>query len=443
MAKIIETNYGKMTGVDHGTYLEYRSVPYAKPPVGELRFKAPQKPEKWDGIYEATEYACRCVQEDHLAPPYDKDFYDNPDYKRESSEDCLYLNIWTPVDGEGNYPVAFWIHGGAFLGGFATEKEFDGKAYADRGVILVSVEYRCNTFGYLAHQMLSEENPDNISGNYGTLDQIAALTWVYENIAAFGGDPKNITIFGQSAGAMSVQTLISTELTGDMIAKAIMQSGGSYGVGLHNDITLAKQEEYGKVFIDLLGVKNVDELRALPAEKLTEAFGPFFMQIMPIHKSMFLTPTLDGKLLTDNYYKLIDDGKIKDIPYMLGCTLDDIDVPAGPDIKKEPGTKSFLYQGSINFSKKLEELGRKPAYVYHFTRPLPGDAYGAYHSAELFYTFGTLDRCWRPWEEHDYKLSEEMLDCWTNFMKTGNPNGAGAENWAPCTAANEYVKEFN
>lgn len=439
MVKIIETNYGKMTGVDHGTYLEYRKVPYAKPPVGELRFRAPEKPESWEGIYEATEYACRCVQSDHLAPPYDKDFYDNPEYKRPDSEDCLYLNIWTPKEGEGNYPVAFWIHGGAFLGGFATEKEFDGKGYTDRGVILVSVEYRCNTFGYLAHPWLTEESDEKISGNYGSLDQIAALTWVYENIAAFGGNPENITIFGQSAGAMSVQTLISTELTGNMIAKAIMQSGGSYGVGLHHDITLATQEEYGKIFADILGAKNAEDLRTLPTEKLEEASGPFFMQIMPIHKSMFLTPTQDGKLLDDTYYKIMDDGRIKDIPYMVGCTLDDIDVPEGPEITKEPGTVSFLYQGSINFSNKLEELGRKPAYVYHFTRQLPGDEYGAYHSAELFYMFGTLDRCWRPWEEHDYKLSEQMLDYWTNFMKSGDPNGDGLDKWKPCDKADGFV----
>ena len=437
---IITTKYGKLTGVDMGDYIEYRGVPYAKAPVGDLRWKAPQEPEVWEGVYEATEFNNRCMQEDYLAPPFDKDFYSNPEFARVMSEDCLYLQIWTPKDiGNGKLPVAFWIHGGAFMGGFSSELEFDGKALCERGVILVSVEYRCNIFGFLAHPWLTAENEDHISGNYGTLDQIAALKWVYENIEAFGGDKENITAFGQSAGAMSVQTLVSTKLTGNMIAKAILQSGGSYGSGLHRDIPLAEQEAYGEIFTEVLGVSSLSQLRAKSTEELMAAMGPFMEKAMPLAKGLFLTPTMDGQVLEDGYYKLMDKGKIKNIPYMLGTTKDDIMVT--PKMR-ESNTFSPLYEGCIAFSRKLEELGREPAYVYYFTRDLPGDELGAWHSCELWYMFGTMDRCWRPWEAHDYELSSRMLDYWVNFMKTGNPNGTGDQGWQPCTKENPVVFEL-
>ncbi len=223
MENTVETKYGKIEGIDHGWYSEYRGVPYAKPPVEDLRWRAPQPPEPFQGTFQAKEFPAKSCQREGSAPPWDKDFYDDPNYERKTSEDCLYLNIWAPKDAEG-CPVAFWIHGGAFMGGSASEKEFDGVEYCRRGVIFVSVQYRLGIFGFFAHPWLTEEA--GTSGNYGALDQIAALKWVYENISAFGGDPENITVFGQSAGAMSTQTLISSPLTGNMIKRAILQSGG-------------------------------------------------------------------------------------------------------------------------------------------------------------------------------------------------------------------------
>lgn len=471
---LIETKYGKLEGVDRGDYVEYRGVPYAKPPVGELRWRAPREPEPWEGVYQAVDFKNKCMQEDHLSPPYDKDFYSNPDFARPMDEDCLYLHIWVPKKAEedvkirnaeevmrtGNVeevvkagnadkavenvrqeklPVAFWIHGGAFLGGFSSELEFDGEAYCRRGVILVSVEYRCNIFGFLAHPWLTEESERHISGNYGILDQIAALKWVYENIEAFGGDRKNITIFGQSAGAMSVQTLVSTELTGNMIAKAILQSGGSYGGGLHRDIPLKEQEQYGEIFAQVLQAGSLEEMRAKTPAEIQSVMGEFMERVMPMARGLFLTPTMEGHVLEGGYYELMDEGRIKDIPYMLGTTKDDILVT--PEMA-EKGEFSELYRGCIGFSQKLEELGRKPAYVYYFTRNLPGDDFGAWHSCELWYMFGTLDRCWRPWEDRDRKLSERMLDYWVNFMKSGNPNEAGVEVWKPCTKAEPVVFEL-
>ena len=434
---MIETKYGKIEGIDRGDYMEYRGIPFAKPPVGELRWKAPQPPERFEGVYHATEFRAKAMQETgHNGPPYDKDFYDDPAYERPISEDCLYLNIWTPKNAK-NCPVAMWIHGGAFMGGSSSEKEFDGAAYCKRGVIFVSVQYRLGVMGFLAHPWLTAEA--GTSGNYGILDQIAALNWIYENISAFGGDGENITVFGQSAGAMSVQTLISSPLTGNRIKRAILQSGGSYGAGLHRDTPLAEQESYGEIFAEVLGVTSLEEMRNKSSEEIMEATGPFMGKVFPIAKGLFLVPVIDNKVLTGGYYELMDKGEIKDIPYMLGSTKDDILVT--PEMKTPEDFP--LYRGSKAFSRKLEELGRKPAYVYYFTRDLPGNDFGAWHSAELWYMMGTLSRCWRPFEQGDYDLSERMLDYWANFMETGDPNGNGLTPWCPCTKDDPFIMEFD
>lgn len=435
---IVETTYGKIRGVNMGEYVEYRGIPYAQPPVGNLRWKAPRPMEQWKGIYEADTFQNIAMQETMEDSLYTKEFYSNPEFIRQKNEDCLYLNIWMPKNSsDKKLPVAFWIHGGAFMGGYSSELEFDGEAYCKRNVILVTVEYRCNIFGFLAHPWLSEENESGISGNYGILDQIAALQWVYENIASFGGDAENITVFGQSAGAMSVQTLVSSPLTGNMISKAIMQSGGGYANGLNrDDITLHFQEEMGVLFSETAEVENLEQMRKLSAEKILELTGTFLQKAMPKAKGLFLVPTIDGHVLEEGYNARIDHMKIKDIPYLLGSTADDLLV--SPELKKE-GKNSSLYTGCVEFSKKLEEAGRSPAWVYYFARELPGDSAGAFHSSELWYMFGTLHRCWRPMKVTDEELSQRILDYWTNFMKYGNPNGDELPKWEPCDCKSENV----
>lgn len=434
---MIETKLGKIEGVDRGTYVEYRGIPFAKAPVGDLRFRAPQPAEPWEGVYEAVSFKTKCWQAPAMGAPYDKEFYSNPDFFREMSEDCLNLHIWAPKDAAGKkLPVAFWIHGGAFMHGFGTELEFDGKAYCERGVILVSIEYRCGAFGFLAHPWLTAEDEKDVSGNYGFLDQIFALKWVYDNIEAFGGDPENITIFGQSAGAMSVQALISSDFTDGMIAKAIMQSGGSYKAALAAPLTLAVQEEIGAAFTDFLGVHSLEELRAVPAEKIRDMEYAFMGQYAPKY-GLFWGPTVDGIALTMGTDAAAEAGKIKDIPYMLGTTRADITVTPEMLAKDE---KAPLYYGVINFSTQLEELGRKPAYTYYFDSRMPGDDLGSFHSSELWFMFGTMDRCWRPFEDKDYELSSRMLDYWTNFMKTGDPNGADLPEWKPCSKSDPHVQ---
>ena len=214
-----KTKYGQVHGVQKDGYTVFRGVPYAKPPVGEKRFCPPEEPACWEGVYKADHFGCVCPQTEHEPDSfYGKEFYLDPEFGMKQSEDCLYLNIWTPANTvDEKLPVAFWIHGGAFMHGFSHESEFDGAAYCERGVILVAINYRLGAFGFLAHPWLSEESGAGRSGNYAILDQIAALKWVKENIAAFGGDPENITVFGQSAGCMSVQTLVSSPLTENWI----------------------------------------------------------------------------------------------------------------------------------------------------------------------------------------------------------------------------------
>ena len=437
------TKKGRIEGIQKDGYRVYFGIPYAKPPVGSLRWKAPQETEAWEDVLYAKSLPSRSMQMGEKPGDefYGKAFRADPAYVTQPSEDSLYLNIWTPAEsGEEKLPVAFWIHGGAFLGGCGHEKEFDGEAYCRRGVILVTVNYRLGIWGFLAHPWLSAENPRHISGNYGILDQIAALRWVHENISAFGGDPENITIFGQSAGAMSVQTLVSSPLTGNMIKRAIMQSGGGYANGLNrDDFTLQVQESYGQIFSELAGVANLEEMRSLPAERVMELFGPFMEKVFPLSRGLFLAPNIDGYVLCGGYDALADQGKIKDIPYLLGSTKDDILVT--PELKAK-GEYSALYKGCIAFALKREKTGTAPSYVYYFKRDLPGDDAGAFHSSELWYTFGTLKRAWRPFTGYDDALSEEMLACWTNFMKTGSPEGEGVAGWRPCTEADPYIKQF-
>ncbi|WP_160719885.1 carboxylesterase/lipase family protein [Bacillus sp. USDA818B3_A] len=437
---IANTAKGKMKGISLKAYTVFKGIPYAKPPVGDLRWKAPQEVDAWDNIYLADTFPRASMQE--VGPRdsfYDKEFYSNPEFVYEPSEDSLYLNIWTPAkSSEENLPVAIWIHGGAFMGGYGSELEFDGEAYCKRGVILVTINYRLNIFGFMAHPWLSAENNQGISGNYGILDQIAAINWVYNNITAFGGDPSNITIFGQSAGAMSVQTLVSSDLTENMISKAIMQSGGGYDSGLNrDDMTLKHAEKIGQEITDMAGIKSIEEFRAMSAKEVLTVFNKAMPIILQKEKSFFMVPVIDGHVLKEGYNLLIDQKKVKNIPYMLGSTKDDILVDP-EDVKA--GVPSKLQSGCIAWSKILDDPEIKPAYVYEFRRDLPGDEAGAFHSAELWYMFGTMNRCWRQWEEHDYKLSDLMLDYWSNFMRNGNPNRDRIEDWRPCTKKDTFVK---
>lgn len=327
-----------------------------------------------------------------------------------------------------------WIHGGAFSGGFGHEMEFDGEAFARRDVILVTINYRLGMCGFMAHPQLTAENDGNGSGNYGLFDQLAALQWVKKNIRAFGGDPDNITVFGQSAGACSVQALISSPLTAGLISKAIIQSGG----GLNGPLAAMPRAELEKVneeLWNLAGMTTLEEMRACPPERFGEvvsAYGkskggsvhPFWM-------------TVDGELLTRPLTEAALAGGQLDIPYMIGYNKNDM----SPEAMKK---------AAVNWSLLLEKQGRTPAYVYAFTRELPSypdelkmegdDKTGAFHSAELWYVFGTLKRSRRQFTAADYDLSERMVTYWTNFAKSGSPNGDGVPAWEPCVNEDRHIQ---
>ncbi|MBP3216819.1 MAG: carboxylesterase family protein [Lachnospiraceae bacterium] len=439
----VVTKYGKYLGIQKEECRAYLGIPYAKAPVGELRFAAPQKPDVSEDIVKADHFGNRCMQ-GGSDPFYGKEFYSVPEFMPPVSEDCLYLNIWTPdgADENAHLPVGFYIHGGAFMGGAGSEMEFDGEAYARRSVILVTINYRCGIFGFLAHPWLAQESENGLCGNYGTLDQIAALTWVRENIAAFGGDPENITIFGQSAGAMSVQTLCSSRLTDGMFARAILQSGGSYGVGLHSDVPMKEAMQDGAAIVEGMNIHSLQELKDVPAQELMTKFDAYMHKRIEEaggfqNVRLPMIPCIDGCVLEQGYYETMDQGKLHNIPYMLGSNSEDI----GCVSKEEQAAGKFgmLYNGVLAFAAKEEEVQNNPPYVYYFTRQMPGDDAGAFHSSELWYVFGTLGRCWRPLTDGDFALSNRMLDCWTGFMKNGDP---GAD-WHKCTADDPFIMRFD
>ena len=438
---VLTVEGGEVIGVPSGTpnVCIYKGIPYAAPPVGDLRWKQPQPVKPWKGIRQCDTFGAASLQGDQTPGSfYWKEFYQGGDPKR--SEDCLYLNVWTPAAGkpEAKLPVIFWIHGGAYMGGYGHEIEFSGDAYAKKGVILVTINYRLGMCGFLAHPLLTAENDGKGSGNYGLFDQLAALKWVKRNISAFGGNPDNITVMGQSAGAGSVQALISSPLTKELIQRAIIQSGGGLG-GIISAKSLKEAEQQGSDMWEAVGVSTLKEMRAYPAEKFQEVL----MKYMQQQKSFGLpySPCVDGELLTAPLDETARNGQELDIPYLIGYTSEDL----MPEVMKKAAT---------DWSLLLEQQGRKPAYVYCFSRDLPGedmpsaqgafgDMKGAFHSSELWYTFGTLDKCWRPMEKADYELSERMVSYWTNFAKTGNPNGEGLPQWEPCTKANPHIQTLD
>ena len=401
----------------------FKGIPYAAPPVGELRWKRPQPVVKWDGVKVADTFSNICWQPGNAVGT----FYGNEFYWKEQtvqSEDCLYLNIWTPTNAVGQpdrkLPVAFWVHGGAYFNGYGHEITMDGDAWASRGVILVTINYRLGIFGFLAHPELSAESADGTSGNYGTYDQVAALKWVYENIAQFGGDPKNITVLGQSAGAASIKNLVSSPLSKGMIKNAVIQSGGGIGAFGSSDNGQKEAEATGKTFMKKFNCRTLKDMRAVPAEELLRVFKAEGMGLF--------RPHLDGILLTESFDDAARNQHLADANYMIGCTLDDIR-PMGKQIDE--------------FCFLRDSLDHRPAYQYLFARKLPGTHDGAFHSAELWYMFHTLDRSWRPMTEADYRLADEVMDCWTNFAKYGNPNKPSENSWQPFTLGNPFIFTFN
>ena len=397
---IIKTPCGEIRGCAGrvpGT-IAYKGIRYAT--AG--RWEYPKQVTSWEGIYDATQYGSCSYQprafyneEENLK----KIFYYNEFRKGETytySEDCLFLNVFTPETArEGDkLPVLIYIHGGGFIGGCAHEKHFDGPVWPAKGIIGVTLNYRLGPMGFVCLQELAEEADH--TGNYGLYDQMTAIRWVRDNIAAFGGDPENITIMGQSAGAASVQMLCQSPLTDGLFQKAVMSSG--CGLGGMMSGKLESSCAFWQEVMKRCGCSNLFEFRALPVEKLFDVWQSAKKEIKGGAAAAF--PVTDGHFA-------VACGKAKNIPYMAGSTSHDMAPP--------------ILQ---SMARKWISNREKPSYTWFFDRMLPGDGNGAWHSADLWYWFGTLENCWRPMDNKDFALSDQMTDYLCNFVRTGDPNKA-------------------
>ncbi|MBQ7247680.1 MAG: carboxylesterase family protein [Lachnospiraceae bacterium] len=462
---VIET--GRIMGVACGwpSITAYFGIPYAAPPVGELRWRAPQRAAAWEGVRDCARPSARCPQLGvGRGSFYEKEFYptDEP-----MDEDCLYLNVWTPAQSaDEKLPVIFWVHGGVFLTGYGHSAHFDGESFARRGVILVTINYRLNIFGWMVHPELDAESEHGVSGNYGLLDQIAALEWVHRNINAFGGDPERVTIAGQSAGAMSIHTLLTTPLTRGLVSGAIMQSGG--GVTPMPDMrypSLAEAE--AETDLGLLGVSSIEEARRLPWRDLLDRWA--LVRHMP---GLIRKPVQDGWVLPASLDEMAAAGDYRHVPCIIGFTSEE-GIPAGrsydewhkllaaeygPEGAEEfaavtGGREGFEAYCRRHFTTHCraaaeawallrERQGTGDTYIYCFNRRLPGDDMGAFHAADLWYVFWTLGRCWRPWTGADYELADACCGYWAGFAKSGRPQGVRLPGWRPYTAQDPAVMEL-
>ena len=420
-----KTTCGIVQGVRGNSqgFTVFRGIPFSAPPVGELRFAPPQPPVPWAGVRLCDRWPRTCIQAEGSFGLFTREFYPAP---KEMDEDCLYLNIWTPASEPGEkLPVFFWIHGGGFGGGFSYEQEMDGEAACKRGCVQVTIQYRCNSFGFFAHPELKEKYGH--TGNQGILDQIAALRWVKENIEAFGGDPDNITIHGQSAGAMSVRILMTSPLCRGLMNRAIIQSGGCINEWSDFD-TEAGQAAFGEKLLQKAGL-SMDEAMKLPAKELYTRLNAALEMRGP---AIIFRPCIDGYVMEKLPGAAICAGETNTDSIMAGFVAGDAGLQAmrsGVDHEE----RAACFGSVIALGRQRILAGKSPIYGYYFDRNLPGDDNGAWHTCELWYIFGTMHRCWRPWTPYDYELSDALADYWSAFAHTGDPNVPGRPYWAPYT----------
>ncbi|MBO4657834.1 MAG: carboxylesterase family protein [Bacteroidales bacterium] len=444
---ILTVDGGQIQGVqldDAPGVTVYRGIPYAAPPIGQNRWRAPQPVEPWDGVRICDTFGHPPYQAVHYPGGYTTEW----GYGEEApySEDCLYLNVWTKAPGQTDkkLPVAVWIFGGGLREGWGSEPEFDGKNWGAKDVVLVTFNYRVGPFGFFAHPELSAENPEHPTGNWGTLDQIEVLKWVKRNIAQFGGDPDNVMLFGQSAGGRSTKFLSASPLTKGLFDKAVIMSASglvdpraqqaapaipgmpAMAMASQSHYTLAEAEASTKEVADWAGFKDLASLRRASTETIY-AMGTLYTSSTgkrSVLSASPIAPYIDGYVMDKTFDEACIDGSLADIPYMIGYTLNDAGNMAG-QIR--------------TFCLNREDIGGK-AWAYQFARPLPTDGRsnvlsGAFHSSDLWFVFKSLEHCWRPWTEGDWDLSEKMLTAWSNFAKYSDPNGPEGGVWAPYTAA--------
>lgn len=451
----------------------YKGIPFASPPVGRLRWKPPQPVPSWDGVRKAEQFGPDCPQS---APPPGTDGDARP-----QSEDCLYLNVWTGADSaQDHLPVMVWIHGGAFTGGSPAVQTYDGAALAKRGVVFVSISYRLGILGFLSHPELSAESPRRVSGNYGLLDQIAALAWVRRNIASFGGDPERITIVGQSAGSMAVSYLATSPLAVGSFSRVIGQTGAAFG--LLKPKPLAFAERRGLEFEESVGATSLAELKQRDSMSLVEAAMPLADVFSGV-----LQPVEDGWAVPSDLGTVYRKGRQSDVPMLIGSNSDEYGLdqsqtlatyqtllksrygsaegalfrlfPASNDVEAQQAAMlvNTIAMGDYvmnSWAGAQGRAGRAPVYVYRFTHhsPIPKEQYpggatapnpGAWHGAEIVYAFDNLAaRDW-PWSDVDRELSDRMASYWVNFARTGDPNSEGLPYWPTSSEAPEQVMKLD
>lgn len=452
----VTTEQGKVHGklVSEGRMRAFLGLPFAAPPIGDLRWKTPRPPAHWSGVRDATTYAARCAQWPIWA---DYIFQDAG-----PSEDCLYLDVYTPATASPAHPlpVMVWIHGGAYVAGGSSEPRYSNSPLVDHGVLVVDINYRMGVFGFLASEDLRKEGGGS-AGNYGLWDAVAALRWVRGNIARFGGDPNNVTIFGESAGSFAVSTLMASPQAQGLFQKVIGESGAPFGGVLSVD-PVATRAPRDQAWVESLGVKNLAELRALTTSQIIDAARK--------KGAIGFSPVIDGQLLTEAVPKTYAEGKQAHVPLLAGWNRDERSgtLSKGMTVEKWkafasehygahadeflaafPGktdaeavasadvytTEMFIAFGTWQWIEAQVKTGDAPVYRYHFELPAPPsemhpEGKYAWHSDELEYVFGTLDvRRGSVWRPEDRKLSEQMMGYWTNFAKTGDPNGPGLPEW--------------
>ncbi len=474
---------GKIAGGvagQRGDVWVFKGIPYAAPPVGALRWRPPQPAAPWEGVRACTAFGPACPQPDVLSRLYGAKFH-------AVSEDCLYLNVWTPAGGgDERLPVMVWIHGGGNISGAASTPHYDGEALARKGVVLVSVNYRLGPLGFLAHPLLSMESERGVSGNYGLLDQVAALQWVARNIEAFGGDPGRVTIFGESAGGLNVCCLMASPLARGLFHRAIAQSGHAFGRIRHLRAPSRGQEAgeaQGERLAAELGCSSSPNplacLRSVPANRLLEASKPT-IGLMGEAGDRF-GPAVDGWALPDDIPAMYEQGRQSPVPLLAGSNAhegtiftlnppirtvaayrlaleavyghlagavfslyparEDGDVPKA--LSDALGDLGFV-GGMRAFVRGMASVGTK-AFLYHFTmRPAGawGERLGAFHGAEIPYVFDNLDKGRMRPDEKQRALAHAMGGYWVRFAGTGDPNGPGRPMWPAYDAASDQHLEL-
>jgi para-nitrobenzyl esterase len=475
---VVRTESGRVRGVSREGLAIFKGIPYAQPPVGPLRWRPPQPVKPWSDVRPAADFGHDCMQ---LPFPNDA-----APLRTTPSEDCLYVNVWAPAHpAHGSLPVMVWIHGGGFVNGGSSPVVYSGAAFAHHGIVFVSFNYRLGRFGFFAFPALQKEGDP--MGNYAFMDQIAALKWVKSNIAAFGGNPNQVTVFGESAGGMSVSFLLTSPLARGLFQQAMVESGGGRDTILPpapldhpgpNDQPSGEQTSVA--FAELMGVHGTDAaalaaLRALPAEKIVNGIN---MASMFLQRKIYSGPMLDGHTMPQSPEQVFKEGKQAKVPMVIGAnsldigfttakTLDELFKPFGAkaaearaafDPKNDTPFKEVAQRvGAVRimveparFVARVVAASGEPAYQYRFSyvaTAVRAKFPGAPHSSEIPYAFDTIrESTWSDLGKgitpEDLRIAKRMNEYWVNFAKTGNPNGAGLPQWSKVTPHGNELMNF-